>query len=104
MNRASHVIAIPIDVSREVAEPGIASDVLVLTKARLSLFVIITTFVGFCAASDARLDWLLLANAVLGTTLAAGAAAVLNQFLESITRSIASAWNARSTVRCLPGG
>ena len=55
MNRTSHEIAIPLDVPREVAEPGLMSDFMVLTKARLSLLVIVTTFVGFCAASDARL-------------------------------------------------
>ena len=59
------------------------SDLMVLTKARLSLLVIITTFVGFCMASGPHLDWLLLFHAVLGTTLAAAAAAVLNQFLEA---------------------
>jgi protoheme IX farnesyltransferase len=81
VSRATPQIAIPLEVA-ESAEPGFASDLMVLTKARLSLLVIVTTFVGFCAASEARLDWLLLANAVFGTTLAAGAAAVLNQFIE----------------------
>lgn len=83
MNRSTPEITLPLEVPREDAGPGLVSDLFVLTKARLSLLVIITTFVGFCAASGARLDWLLLANAVLGTTLAAGAAAVLNQFIES---------------------
>ncbi len=69
-------------VDREDAEPGLLSDLFVLTKARLSLLVIITTFVGFCAASGPKLDWLLLGNAVFGTALAAGAAAVLNQYIE----------------------
>ena len=82
VNRATQEIAMPLEVPREAAEPGIVSDLLVLTKARLSLLVIITTFVGFCAASGARLDWLLMAHAVIGTTLAAAAAAVLNQFIE----------------------
>ena len=72
-----------LELPRGDAEPGIVGDLLVLTKVRLSLLVIITTFVGFCAASGARLDWWLLCNAVFGTTLAAGAAAVLNQFIES---------------------
>ena len=83
MNRNTSEMAIALELPREDAEPGLLSDLMVLTKARLSLLVIITTFVGFCAASGSRLDWLLLANAVLGTTLAAGAAAVLNQFIES---------------------
>ncbi len=83
MNRASHEVAVPLEVPREEAGPGVMSDVMVLTKARLSLLVIITTFVGFCMASGTRLDWLLLLHAVGGTTLAAGAAAVLNQFIEA---------------------
>jgi protoheme IX farnesyltransferase len=82
MNRSTTDIALPLEVDRESVEPGLVNDLFVLTKARLSLLVIITTFVGFCAASGSRLDWLLLTNAVLGTTLAAAAAAVLNQFLE----------------------
>jgi protoheme IX farnesyltransferase len=76
--KANAVLAIEEDL----AEPGLMSDLMALTKARLSLLVIVTTFVGFCAASDTRLDWLRLVNAVLGTTLAACAAAVLNQFIE----------------------
>jgi protoheme IX farnesyltransferase len=75
--------ALTMDDARELAEPGLWSDFLVLTKARLSLLVIITTFVGFCAASDApHIHWLLLANAVFGTTLAAASAAALNQCIE----------------------
>jgi protoheme IX farnesyltransferase len=75
-------MAMPVELTREVAEPTLVSDLFVLTKARLSLLVIVTTFVGFCAASGARLDWLLLVNAVLGTTFAAASAAVLNQLIE----------------------
>src|SRR6187455_181290 len=82
MNRTTQDIALPLEVPHEEAGPGIVSDVLTLTKARLSLLVIITTFVGFCMASGPHLDWLLLLHAVGGTTLAAAAAAVLNQFLE----------------------
>jgi protoheme IX farnesyltransferase len=66
-----------------VQEQRIVSDLLTLTKARLSFLVVITTFVGFCMASGPQLDWLRLVHAVLGTTLAAGAAAVLNQVFES---------------------
>ncbi len=82
MNRVTQEITMPMEVPHEVAGPGIVSDLVVLTKARLSLLVIITTFVGFCMASGEHLDWLLLLHAVGGTTLAAAAAAVLNQFLE----------------------
>ena len=71
-----------MEVSHEEAGPGIVSDIFALTKARLSLLVIITTFVGFCMASGEHHDWIQLLHAVGGTTLAAAAAAVLNQFIE----------------------
>jgi len=100
VNRSTPEIALPLEVPRESAEPGYLSDLLVLTKARLSLLVIVTTFVGFCAASGSRLDWLLLANAVLGTTFAAGAAAVLNQFIEASVDRLME----RTRFRPLPAG
>ena len=79
MSRAAQEAAVEIDL----AEPGLLTDLMTLTKARLSLLVIITTFVGFCMASDTSLDWLRLFHAVFGTTLAAAAAAVLNQRIET---------------------
>jgi len=82
MNRVTQDLSIPMEVSHEEAGPGIVSDIFALTKARLSLLVIITTFVGFCTASGEHLDWILLLHAVGGTTLAAAAAAVLNQCIE----------------------
>ena len=83
MSRITPEMTVPLEVPREAVEPGLMSDLFVLTKARLSLLVIITTFVGFCMASGPHLDWLLLLHAVVGTTLAAAAAAVLNQCLET---------------------
>lgn len=64
-------------------EQHLVSDIVQLTKARLSLLVVITTFVGFCLGSSKGLDWLRLIHAVLGTTLAAAGAAVLNQAVEA---------------------
>lgn len=64
-------------------EQRFVSDLLTLTKARLSFLVVITTFVGFCLGSTAGLDWLGLIHAVIGTTLAAAAAAALNQAVEA---------------------
>ena len=79
MSRAAQEAALEIDL----AEPGLLTDLMTLTKARLSLLVIITTFVGFCMASDTSLYWVRLFHAVFGTTLAAAAAAVLNQRIET---------------------
>ena len=70
-------------VEMDLAEPGLLTDLMTLTKARLSLLVIITTFVGFCMASGSSFDWVRLFHAVFGTTLAAAAAAVLNQRIET---------------------
>ena len=83
MNRVSQPVTVPLEIPPAEAEQSIVSDLMMLTKARLSLLVIITTFIGFCAASGSRLDWLLLFHTVFGTTLAAAAAAVLNQYIEA---------------------
>jgi protoheme IX farnesyltransferase len=100
VSRISQPVAVPLEISRAEPEQGIVSDLMMLTKARLSLLVIITTFVGFCMASGPHLDWLLLFHAVLGTTLAAGAAAVLNQFLEANVDRLME----RTRYRPLPAG
>jgi protoheme IX farnesyltransferase len=83
MNRTTSEAAVALELPRVEAEQGVVSDLIILTKARLSLLVIITTFVGFCTPSVARFDWMLLFHAVFGTTLAACAAAVLNQYFEA---------------------
>lgn len=73
----------PVEVPAELPEQGLMSDLFTLTKARLSFLVVITTFVGFCMSSGSSIEWLLLLNAILGTTLAAAGAGVLNQYSES---------------------
>ena len=83
MSRTAPDVAVAIEDPRDLAEPGLLTDLMTLTKARLSLLVIITTFVGFCMASDSGLDWLQLFHAIGGTTLAAAAAGVLNQRIET---------------------
>ena len=59
-----------------------AVDFLLLTKPRVVLMVLVTTFVGFQVGSPGRPDPLLLLNALIGTWLAAAGASALNQFLE----------------------
>ena len=56
------------------AEPGILADLLDLTKARLNLLVLITTFVGYWMGTSGAVDWMRLVQAVLGTALCAAAA------------------------------
>jgi protoheme IX farnesyltransferase len=58
---------------------GVFAD---LFKARLTLLVLMTTFVGFHAGSAGPLNVLLLAHTILGTALLAGAAAALNELIE----------------------
>ena len=63
------------------AEPGILADLLDLTKARLNLLVLITTFVGYWMGA-AQIEWLRLVQAMLGTALCAASAAAFNQLWE----------------------
>jgi len=58
------------------------SDLLVLTKFRLSALVIVSTFVAFWLRSGTQLDGWLLFHTILGSSLAAFGAAVFNQLME----------------------
>ena len=58
------------------------ADVLVLTKARVNILVVATTFVGFALNTSIQSNWLLLLQTMLGTSLVAGGAAAANQTLE----------------------
>jgi protoheme IX farnesyltransferase len=60
---------------------GLVHHYCTLTKARLSLLVLMTTAVGFVLASPG-VDWLRLLWTILGTALTAGAANALNQIME----------------------
>ncbi len=65
-----------------VITPGLFGDLLILTKARLSILVLVTTTVGFCMGESSALDWFLLFRVLFGTALVAGSAAILNQYME----------------------
>jgi protoheme IX farnesyltransferase len=80
--------------------PGLLSDFMALTKARLSMLVLITTFVGFCMATAGPIDWFLLFNTLLGTALVAASAAVFNQAVEMNVDRLME----RTRNRPLPGG
>ncbi|HEY1082955.1 MAG TPA: heme o synthase [Prosthecobacter sp.] len=59
------------------------SDLLVLTKFRLSALVVVTTFVGFwLRANPGELNGWLLFHTILGSSLAAFGAGVFNQLME----------------------
>ncbi len=89
------------------AKPGGAPDrpiprwthVLDLTKPRLSLLSVITVLVGYMAARPA-IDGATLGHLMVGTSLAAGGAAALNQWWERST----DAGMRRTRTRPLPAG
>ena len=64
-------------------QSGWASDFAVLVKARLSLLVVFTTAIGFHVGAGGLKPLSGFLSAVLGTALAAGSAAALNQWMES---------------------
>lgn len=57
-------------------------DLMELSKARLSLLVLLTTFVGFLVGWTGPMDWFLLGATLLGTAFCAAGAAALNQWWE----------------------
>ncbi|CAN5188219.1 heme o synthase [soil metagenome] len=76
------------------------SDYLVLTKARITALVMLTAAAGFCLASPDRIDLARLTALLLGTALASGGAAALNQYLEREEDSRMT----RTASRPLPAG
>jgi len=85
MNRSPQEVAVTLDIQRDTLQeevPGLISDLMILTKVRLTLMVLVTTFVGFCWASESPMNWVLLLWTVLGTCLVAASAQVFNQVLE----------------------
>lgn len=62
--------------------PPWLADVLALTKARVNLLVVATTFVGFALHAPPAQHGLLLFHTLFGTGLVAAAAAVANQIRE----------------------
>ncbi|MCE0522969.1 MAG: heme o synthase [Methylacidiphilales bacterium] len=65
-----------------VHELSLASDLSELTKARLTVMVLLTTLAGFCLASHGVFEWSKLGHALLGTALVAICSSILNQALE----------------------
>jgi protoheme IX farnesyltransferase len=58
------------------------SDFGQLTKPRMNVLVVATTLVGYYIGSRGHVDWLVLLDTLIGTTLTAAAASVLNQYAE----------------------
>jgi heme o synthase len=59
-----------------------ASDLIELTKPRITFLVLFTTFVGFCCGTPGFIPFMLLCHTLAGTALVAGGAAAFNMYLE----------------------
>ena len=90
--------ALDLAVSR--ARRQVAVDLLLLTKPRVVVMVLITTLVGFYLGSTGAPGYLRLVHALIGTGLAAAGTLALNQFLE---REV-DARMERTRLRPLPDG
>jgi heme o synthase len=60
----------------------VVADLLVLTKPRVVLMVLVTTVVGYYVGLSGAPDYVRMLNLMLGTLLAAGGTLALNQYLE----------------------
>lgn len=81
MNRVSAELAMPVGIEAAASHSPM-SDFLVLTKARLTMMVLVTTFVGVLWGGGASLGWMLVTATLVGTGLVAAAAQALNQVIE----------------------
>jgi len=68
--------------------PSLAGDLSELTKARLTMMVLLTTLAGYCLASSGAFDWIKLFHTLLGTALVAVCSSILNQALERPTDAL----------------
>jgi protoheme IX farnesyltransferase len=75
-------------------------DYVALTKPRLNFLVVLTSAAGYYLGVIGRPEWIAMAQAVLGTALVAGGAAVLNQVYERGTDALMR----RTRMRPLPDG
>ncbi len=88
-----------LDITLTGARRRVA-DFSALTKPRVVLMVLVTTFVGFYLGSRGAADYTALLHTLVGTALAAAGTLALNQFLE---REV-DARMERTRLRPLPGG
>jgi heme o synthase len=79
MNGVSEKTTIPQDPA---TVRRLTADLNELVKGRLTLLVLITTLVGFLLGWRGDMNFLCLANTLIGTALAAGGAAALNEVFE----------------------
>ncbi|HWL51839.1 MAG TPA: heme o synthase [Chthoniobacteraceae bacterium] len=84
MNESTPIASTAISAECAIRTEGVGwiADFLLLTKARLSMLVVVTTFVGFVMAGGMALPWPVMFYTLIGTGLVAGAAGALNQVIE----------------------
>jgi protoheme IX farnesyltransferase len=89
--------SVPLTLERRAT--GVA-DFVALTKPRLNVLVVATSAAGYYLGGPASPDFALMTQAVAGTALVAGGAAVLNQLYERRTDALMR----RTRMRPLPDG
>ena len=72
----------------DVRRPSNLSDYIALTKPRLNFLVVVTSAAGYYLGAPSTIDLWRMAQAVVGTALVAGGAAVLNQVYERDTDAL----------------
>jgi protoheme IX farnesyltransferase len=81
-------LAAPEPVSPAAEKPSLASDLSELTKARLTVMVLLTTLAGYALASHGIFNWPRLFHTLIGTALVAVCSSILNQALERHTDAL----------------
>jgi protoheme IX farnesyltransferase len=74
--------------AQDAHEYSLASDLSELTKARLTVMVLLTTLAGYCLANVGVFDWVRLGHTLFGTALVAICSSILNQALERDTDAL----------------
>jgi heme o synthase len=90
-------VSVPLPIGRTSAR---LTDYVALTKPRLNLLVVATSAAGYYLGAAGALEMWPMAQAVAGTALVAGGAAVLNQVYERDTDALMR----RTRARPLPDG
>jgi protoheme IX farnesyltransferase len=94
----------PLDVAAmpmpDAGRGSAFADYLALTKPRLNFLVVATSAAGYYLGTSGAIDVVSMAEAVAGTALVAGGAAVLNQLYERDTDALMR----RTRLRPLPAG
>jgi protoheme IX farnesyltransferase len=79
------VVEAPVIVAPVADEPQtytVLGDLMMLTKARLTMLVLMTTAMGFGFGSSHGMDWFLFFRVMFGTAFVAASASVFNQLIE----------------------